>query len=528
MRPEVIELELISDYPAYWAGRHPEREAMVLGAERLSYRTLAGRVDRAARALMKAGLGHGDRIAMLAPTGPEPLIVFLAAAKLGAIWTGLNWRFRTGELGHVIEDADASLVIASTHFRGRDYRGEITRLARARGERTRFITLGEAVPGLTLPYGDFLAGADLVDPVALAAAGARTRGSDAALLVYTSGSTGRPKGAMLSHRGLIHCSHNQCDHWWAEPLRVINNLPISNVFCIGDLYCYTLVGGGTALFMERFDARGVLETIATERASVWGQVPTMFQLALDHPDFARFDLASLQLIFWAGARCPRELIARLARIAPNLSTNYGLTETVAGVTYTEPGASFEVLAETVGKPDPRYELRIVDGDGRVLGDGVEGEIEIRGECRMIGYYKRPEATAAVIDPEGWVHSGDLGLRRSDGNYRVIGRLSDMYKSGGFNVYPREIELVLETHPGVAMAAVIGEPDALYGEVGRAFVLARPGESLSKPELAEWCRARLADFKVPKRFSIRDELPMLPVGKVDKAALRFEASREEVG
>ena len=342
------------------------------------------------------------------------------------------------------------------------------------------------------------------------------------LLVYTSGSTGQPKGAMMSHGGLCHTARNQCDHWWAEPLRVLNNMPVSNMFGVGDLFGYCLVGGGTSVFMERFDPRGVLDCIARETVTVWGQVATMQQLALAEPDADKFDLSSLQLIFWAGAPAPRDLIARLKSICPKLSTNYGLTETVAGVTYADVDSSIEVLAETAGRPDPHYELRIVAPDGRVLGDDEEGEIQVRGRCRMAGYYQRPAATAAMIDGAGWLHSGDLGLRRTDGNYRIVGRLSEMYKSGGFNIYPREIEILLESHPAVALAAVIGVRDALYGEVGWAYLTAEPGAVLDEAEIARWSRERIANFKVPKRFIIRERLPMLLVGKVDKPALKREA------
>jgi fatty-acyl-CoA synthase len=327
---------------------------------------------------------------------------------------------------------------------------------------------------------------------------------------------------MLPHYGLCHCSRNQLDHWWAEPLRVLDNLPISNVFCIGDLFCFCLVGGGTTIFMERFDAKGVLKTIEREKVTLWGQVATMLQLALSQPEAANRDLSSLQMIFWAGARAPRDLIRRLAQITPYLGSNYGLTETVAGVTYTEKGASLEVLADTVGKPDPHYELRVIAPDGLICADGEAGEIQVRGHCMMVGYWNRPEATSAAIDSEGWLHTGDIGLRRPDGNFQIAGRKTDMFKSGGFNVYPREIEMMLETHPAVAMAAVIGVPDDLYGEVGHAYLLLRGDEPAAEGELTAWCKDRLANFKVPKRFHLRRQLPMLPVGKIDKVALRKEA------
>jgi acyl-CoA synthetase (AMP-forming)/AMP-acid ligase II len=520
-RAGTVELDRISDYPAWWAARRPDSDAMVAGAARWSWRAFSAAVDRAATALLAAGVGRGDRVAMLAPPGPEALTCFLGAARIGALWTGLNTRFRSDELAFVVSDAEPVLLVAVPDFRDRDYLPDLARLA-ALPALKRIVMLRDPIPGLAQGWDDFLAEGDAVAEPVFRAAVAAVRSEDPALLIYTSGSTGRPKGAMLSHRGLCHALRNQCDFWWAEPLRVLNNLPIANVFCIGDLFCWTMIGGGTTVFMDRFEPRGVLETIEREKVTVWGQVPTMLQLALAEPDAGRFDLSSLQLVFWAGARAPHELVRRLATLAPRLSTNYGLTETTAGVTYVPAGASLEALTETVGLPHPAYELRVVGLDGRVLGDGEEGEIEVRGLCRMVGYWRRPEATAAMLRDDGWAATGDLGLRRPDGLYRIVGRLSDMFKSGGFNVYPREIELALETHPEVALAAVVGVPDPLYGEVGWAFVQPVPGSRPEPAALAAYARGRLADFKVPKRIEVRERLPLVAVGKVDKAALKQEA------
>jgi acyl-CoA synthetase (AMP-forming)/AMP-acid ligase II len=522
MRPEVVELDRISDYPDYWAKRHPRREAMVLGETRLDYAGLAAAVDRHTRALHAAGLRKGDRLAVLSTPRPEALILYLASARLGALLTGLNTRFKFDELNYVLQDSAPRLLIGLPRFERRDYRDDLRRLAAAQPSIERVVTLFEAIPGLSQRYEDFLAAADAADAPACDAAAAVVGPDDPVLLVYTSGSTGQPKGAMMSHGGLCHTARNQCDHWWAEPLRVLNNMPVSNMFGVGDLFGYCLVGGGATVFMERFDPKGTLACIEREKITVWGQVATMQQLALAEPDAGKFDLSSLQLIFWAGAPAPRDLILKLKSICPRLSTNYGLTETVAGVTYADVDSSVDVLAETAGRPDPHYELRVVAPDGRALGDSEEGEIWVRGRCRMAGYYRRPEATAAMIDGAGWLRTGDLGLRRPDGNYRIVGRLGEMYKSGGFNIYPREIEILLESHPAVALAAVIGVKDPLYGEVGWAFLTVEPGAALDEAGIAAWCRERIANFKVPKRFIVRERLPMLLVGKVDKAALKREA------
>ncbi len=521
MNSELVEFDRISDYPAYWAARYPDREAMVLGDTRWRYADLARNADLYAKALWAHGVRHGDRVAVLATPRPESLCLFLACARIGAMFTGLNLRFQYDELRYVIEDSRPRLLIYLPAFRGRDYRGDVRRLLDEGLGIEEAVSLGNGYSGLSRSFAQFLEGASAVPAATYETAIAAVKRLDPCLLVYTSGSTGRPKGAMLPHYGLSHCSRNQLDHWRAEPLRVLNNMPISNVFCIGDLFCFCMVGGGTTIFMERFDAKGVLTVIEREKVTLWGQVATMQQLVLSQPEADTADLSSLQMIFWAGARAPRELIQRLAKITPYLGSNYGLTESVAGVTFTPKGASLEVLADTVGKADPHYEIRIARPDGTSAADGEAGEIQIRGSCMMVGYWKRPEASAAAIDKDGWLHSGDIGLRRADGNFQLIGRMSDMFKSGGFNVYPREIEMMLETHPAVAMAAVIGVPDTLYGEVGHAYLLLRNGAEPGEEDLANWCKERLANFKVPKRFHLRQKLPMLPVGKIDKVALRKE-------
>jgi acyl-CoA synthetase (AMP-forming)/AMP-acid ligase II len=521
-----IELERISDYPAYWAARYPEREAMVLDDLRWRYADLAHNVDLYAKALWVNGVRHGDRVAMLATPRPESLCVFLACARIGAMFTGLNLRFRYDELRYVIEDSRPRLLVYLPAFRDRHYRDDIRRLLDEGLGIEQAISLGSDDPGLSRSFTRFLERSAEVSSGEFEGATAAVKRLDPCLLVYTSGSTGRPKGAMIPHVGLCHCSRNQLDHWSADPLRVLNNMPISNVFCIGDLFCFCMVGGGTTVFMERFDAKGVLTVIEREKVTLWGQVATMQQLVLSQSEADTADLSSLQMIFWAGARAPRELINRLAKITPHLGSNYGLTESVAGVTYTPRGASLDVLANTVGTPDPHYEVRVARPDGTTAADGEAGEIQIRGSCMMVGYWNRPEATAATIDKDGWLHSGDVGLRRPDGNFQLVGRMSDMFKSGGFNVYPREIEMMLESHPAVAMAAVIGVPDGLYGEVGHAYLLLRDGAEPGEGDLANWCKERLANFKVPKRFHLRQKLPMLPVGKIDKVALRKEAGLHE--
>jgi acyl-CoA synthetase (AMP-forming)/AMP-acid ligase II len=281
--------------------------------------------------------------------------------------------------------------------------------------------------------------------------------------------------------------------------------------------------------MENFDARACLELMARERVTVWGSVPSVFQLQLDLEGFERYDLGAVQLIVWGGAAMPRPLIERLHAICPRLGTNYGMTETTGTITTIEPTQDLEVLANSVGFPIDGVEVRLMGADGEVLEAGTEAELQVRSPYNFRGYWKRPEASAAAFTTDRFFRTGDLAIRRPDGRYRLVGRLSDMYKSGGYNIYPREIEQVLETHPAVALAAVVPVPNPLWQEVGIAFLQLNIGATSSADEIEAYCRSRLASYKLPKRFLVESELPLLPIGKVDKRALRERAaSMAQVG
>lgn len=291
---------------------------------------------------------------------------------------------------------------------------------------------------------------------------------------------------------------------------------------MGDMCSYVLVTGGTSSFMETFDPVGIIKLIEREQITGWGQVPTMFQITVAQPEYQKADLSSLQTVVWGGASAPKALLETLSRTGAHLATSFGMTETTGSVTYTAADADFDELADTVGAPDPRFEVRIARPDGTSVEAGEEGEIQVRGDHIMIEYWRRPEATAETIDIQGWLHTEDVALLRPDGNYTIRGRLSEMFKSGGENVYPREVEGAIEAHKAVALAAVFGVPDPLYGEVGRAYVIREPGSDPSEVELLAFCRQHLVNFKVPKSIIIRDMLPFLPIGKVDKVELRKEA------
>lgn len=509
---DIPNLARISDYVFHHATRTPEREAAVLEDDRRTYRQLADDVLAYSALLFDHGVRRGDRVAMLSTPRPEYLVTFLATAHLGAIWMGLNPKYTRRELEYVLNDAEPRVVLAFPELSGRDYRDDLEGWAAARPDVVAF-SLAEG-------FGRFGAVSEALaaistEPDDITAHASEVAASDAALIVYTSGTTGAPKGAMLSHRGLVHCSRTQGRRWAVNPLRLLNNLPINHIGCVGDLSCYALVSGGTQVFMESFDPKGILATIARERLTVWGQVPTMFALTLAHPGAEAADLSSLRWIVWSGAAMPQELVSRLSQLPVQLATAYGMTETTGAVTYSDLDADVGTLASTVGRPEPTYEFRIMSQHG---GQAEPGEIQVRGDWIMLGYFRRPDATAEAFTADGWFRTGDIGVQHPDGNVTLVGRQKEMYKSGGYNVYPREVEMVLESHPDIAVAVVMGVPDAIYGEVGVAVVLPEAGATVDLAELDAHARGALANYKIPKRIQVVDELPMLPVGKVDRLAL----------
>lgn len=514
----------VSDWVSLHAAHTPHAEAAVLDDVRVSYAELHDRVEATARALLAAGVSKGDRVATLSTPRPEFLVTFLASASIGAIWLGLNPRYRTEELTYAVGDAEPSVLFAFPQLGKRRYDAEISAMRAAAPSIRHAVALGNTAPmadGIGLA--DFLAGGATVGDHALQAARASCGGRDPCLLVYTSGSTGRPKGALLHHEGIVAFSDAQNRVWPIPAQRFLNYFPINHVGCLIDLACPTLAAGGCMVCLEQFTPDGALALMQRERVSAWASVPTTFQLQLALPDFASYDLSAVQLIIWEGAAMPAEVVARLREMGPPMATNYGMTETTSAITIVPPTHDLEVLTDTVGAAFEGVEIRLTGEDGRAVALGEPGEVQTRSRYNTLGYWRRPEATAAAFTPDGFFRTGDLAVQRPDGRYRLVGRLKEMYKSGGYNVYPREVEVVIESHPAVVMAAVVSRPDPLWQEVGVAFFVSR--EDLTTDQLADHCRDRLANYKVPKAFVLCDDLPLLPIGKVDKVALTRRARGE---
>lgn len=509
----------LDEFITYWALQSPDSCACTLGSQRISYAELQEHVDRMAKALVASGVTKGVRVATLSPPNPDFLICFLATASIGGIWLGLNPRYQEEELAYVLQDSTPLILLTRMHIDGRGFAKEIATLQ----------TLPELEAIVALDEGEPLAGvisrtnferrADNISDEALSEARAAVDGFDPCLIVYTSGSTGRPKGALLHHYGIARFSTTQNALWPVSPAIALNYFPINHVACVCDISTPILAAGGTIIFAEQFNPARSLELIELEGVTFWASVPSTFQMQIALPDFDSFNLSSVQLIAWGGAAAPEPMIRRLLAICPKLATNYAMTETMV-TTALRPTSDVEALSNCVGSAFPGVEIKLVQADGTEANSGEPGEIWVRSDYNLVGYWQRPDATAEAMTEDGFFKTGDLAVLRADGHYRIVGRIKEMYKSGGYNVYPREVEMVLEDHPAVAMAAVVSKPDPRWQEVGIAYLVA--DGDLDLDTLAEHCRKRLANYKIPKQFIVEPSLPLLPVGKVDKVALRKRA------
>lgn len=517
-------LPRVSDYVQWRAQQQPDATALVLDERSISYGELDLQIERLARALLAAGVRKGDRIATLQTPHPDYVTVFLATVSIGAVWVGLNPRYRLGELAHVVTDAEPCLLFTRLAVAERGYADDIAALKAACPSLRRVVAFdGEAAADGVQDMAGFLAGGAEIGDEALAAARAACGGRDPCLIVYTSGSTGSPKGAVLSHAAIAQFSITQNQLWPVQPHRALNYFPINHIGCVVDCTLPCLIAGGVMVFMEQFSVAGSLEIMARERLTMWISVPSVFQMQVSSPEFDAARLDAVQLIVWEGAAMPRPLIEQLRGICPRLATNYGMTETTSAITVVTPTDDLEILSETVGMPFPGVEVRLANPDGSPLGDGETGEVQTRSPLNLLSYWRRPEATAAAFTPDGFFRTGDLAVQRPDGRYRIVGRVKEMYKSGGYNVYPREVETALELHPAVDLAAVVSAPDPIWQEVGVAYVVLRTPATVA--ELDAHCRQHLANYKVPKRIVIEEQLPLLPIGKVDKPLLAARAAQE---
>ena len=512
----------IAEFVYAHAKDHAQRTAIASERTRVTYSELARRVNNTAAFLLEQGVRRGDCVAALVGPGCEGFTLFLAVNAVGAIWLGLNPRYKYREMEYAIKDSAARFLFFAREFRGRQYHSEVARLQIACGsiEKTFCIDaderLGQSVASVISQ------GADTQVESLREALSCGDRASLTAMLVYTSGSSGTPKGVLIPNRSMVRRTLNQISQLPMNDYpRVYNAYPMNHVGGVHWVSSYAMVSAGTVHFRENFDPEEVPDLVESEEINVLQFFPAMYQLLIDAPAYQPEKFRSVKWHFFSGAAISENLLSHVRSWGGQIITSYGMSETCGSVTYGGPGMPDAMLADTIGKPVPPGEVRVVSTTGEVCREGESGEMQVRAEFGMSAYLNRPEQTRDAFTDGGWFKTGDLALVMSDGYLKFVGRLSEMFKSGGFNVYPREIELVLESHPQVSLAAVVTRPHRVFGEVGAAFVVPKPTATLTIATLQAWCKEHLADYKVPKVFTIRQQLPMLPIGKVDKFTLKAE-------
>ncbi len=501
--------------------RVPDGEALVSRhqGQRYSYSEFNDAVDEVARGLMGLGLEVGDRIGIWSPNCAEWALLQYGSAKAGVILVNINPAYRTSELDYVLEKSGCRVLVSARSFKTSDYVAMVREVA----PELQTIFLGSSDWDELLQAGS---GQDL-----------RSRADSLQFdepinIQYTSGTTGFPKGATLSHHNILnngffigeYCRYTEAD-------RVCIPVPFYHCFgmVLGNLAC-TTHGACIVIPEAAFEPRSVLETVEAERCTSLYGVPTMFIAELDHPEFDQFDYGSLRTGIMAGSPCPVEVMRKVIERMhmDEVTICYGMTETAPVSTQTGGDDSVDRRVSTVGRVHPHVEVKIVDPHtGQTVPRGDPGELLTRGYSVMLGYWNDPERTHEAIDSARWMHTGDLATMDEEGYVNIVGRSKDMIIRGGENVYPREIEEFLYTHPDISDVAVIGVPDDKYGEEIMAWVQVREGSELTVEELRDFCRGKIAHFKIPRYVEVVDSFPMTITGKVQKFKMR-EAAVEKLG
>jgi fatty-acyl-CoA synthase len=536
--------ETIGNYFDSICEQFPDKEALVVCHQdvRWTYREFQRQVDSLATGLLALGIQPGDRVGIWGPNSYEWIMVQYATAKIGAVMVCINPAYRLYELEYALNKVECRALVTAESFKTSHYLKMLQDLAPELATATPgalkahklphleiVIRMGAASSRGMLNFGQVCAmgGPQQVDR--LAQLKSELGPDDAINIQFTSGTTGSPKGATLSHCNILN-NGNQCGvaMGFTSSDRLCIPVPLYHCFgmVMGNLACLT--HGATAIYPDAsFDATSTLATVEAEQCTALHGVPTMFIAELDHPGFADFDLASLRTGIMAGAPCPVEVMKRVIADMhmEDILIGYGQTELSPVNHMTLRGDSLEKRTETVGRAVPWVEIRLVDENDKVVPIGQKGEICTRGYSVMRGYWNDEQRTRETIDAAGWLHSGDLGEMDEEGYVRVVGRIKDMVIRGGENIYPREVEEFLYTHPKIAEVQVFGVPDEKMGEEVCAWVQLHPGQDMTAEELVAFCRDQITHFKIPRHVRFVTEYPMTVTGKIQKFLMREQMAAE---
>ena len=517
--------------------RHGARTAAVFRqtGDRWSYDEFARLIDRLAAGLLSIGVYKGDRVGIWSPNRPEWLLAQFATARIGAILVNINPAYRTSELEYALNKAGVSALIVAPQFKSSNYMAMLAELApemascppgRLRAARLpalrSVVQLGPKPRPGAMAFDEVMDRGNRALRTRLDVISASLNPDDAINIQFTSGTTGAPKGATLSHRNIVNNAISTARAMRLQPGEGLC-IPVPFYHCFGMvLGNLAACAYGVAMVIpgESFDARETLAAIDAEGCAAVHGVPTMFQAMLDHPEFDSFDMRSLRTGIMAGAPCPEPLMRRVMERmhCRQITIGYGMTETSPISFQSAVDDPVDRRVSTVGRIQPHCECKVVGPDGRTLPVGQQGELLTRGYLVMKGYWNDPERTAESIQ-RGWMHTGDLATIDAEGYCRITGRSKDMLIRGGENVYPAEVEEFLSTHPDISQAQVFGIPDAKYGEEVAVWVIVRPGATLTEDALRDWCKGKVAHYKVPRYIRFVTEMPMTVTGKPQKFIMR---------
>jgi acyl-CoA synthetase (AMP-forming)/AMP-acid ligase II len=512
----------------------PDAEAVVEPERRVTYRELGELALASTRAMMAAGVGPGDRVAIWAPNGLGWIVAALGAQGAGAALVPINTRFKGEEAAWLLSASKAPLLVTTVGFLDSDPVGMLAAAETPLPDLRRIVLLPDSQPAKeapdaveVAPWDAFLRRGESISADAAAARRDGVRPTDTSDVLFTSGTTGRPKGVVMSHGQTVRLFREWSDFAGLEVgdrYLIVN--PFFHMFGYKAGWLASLMRGATIFPVPVFDVPAVLSRVERERITFLPGPPTLYRSILDHPDRASFDLGSLRVAVTGAADIPVTLIEEMRAELPfrSILVGYGLTE--AGTcTGSHPDDDAETIATTVGRAMPGFDVVVADADGRELPRGETGELLVRGHGVMQGYLDDPEATARAIDARGFLHTGDLATMDERGVFRIVGRLKDMILVGGFNVYPAEVENALLGHDAIGQVAVVGRPDARMGEVPVAYVVPAAGAAIDADAIVAWARERLANYKVPRHVVALDALPINATGKVVKQELRERAAAE---
>ncbi len=529
------------------ARAHPGSDALVFPqtGRRWTWEQFDAEVDRVARALIALGLEHGEHLALWATNVPQWVLLQFATARIGVVLVNINPAYRPFELEYVLKQSDSVALMLVEKFKSSDYFSMLSEICPELITTTaglihsekfpklrRIVALCDSSPETMLSWPALLRLADKITDKQLKEREQATACNQAINIQYTSGTTGFPKAAMLSHRNLLLNAYHvgNCQRLTAVD-RLCIPVPFYHCFgCVLGTLCCAVHGAAMIVPAEYFQPTATLEAIERERATAVYGVPTMYIAQLQDATLPGRDLTSLRTGIMSGSPCPIEVMKQVSEKfgVRELTIAYGQTEASPVITQTRCDDSLELRVETVGRPLPGWEVKIVDAEtGNTLPDNTQGELCARGHGVMLGYYNNPEATAGAIDSSGWLHTGDLAVRLPTGYYKITGRLKDLVIRGGENIYPREIEEFLFTHPAVEQAAVVGVPDPKYGEELCAWIKLRSGQTATEDEIRQYCKHKLAHFKTPRYVKFVEAFPQTVTGKIQKFRIR-EIMREELG